>query len=206
MKILSKTLDGADAGEIDLSDAIFALEPRTDILHTIVNWQLAKRRGGNRRILTRSEVNRTGKKLYKQKGTGNARHGPASVSQFRGGAKTMGPVVRSHAYDLPKKVRALGLKHALSSKATAGKLVVLENAAVTEPKTKLLAQKFGKLGLTSALVIDGAALDAGFVRASRNLPTVDVLPVAGLNVYDILRRDTLVLTKAALAAIEERLA
>jgi len=206
MKILSKTLDGADAGEIDLKDEIFALEPRADILHTIINWQLAKRRGGNRRILTRAEVNRTGKKLYKQKGTGNARHGPASVSQFRGGAKTMGPVVRSHAYDLPKKVRALGLKHALSSKASTGKLVVIEDATVTEPKTKKLAAQFGKLGFSSALVIGGAKLDDGFVRASRNLPTIDVLPVAGINVYDIVRRDTLVLTKAAIAAIEERLA
>lgn len=206
MKILSKTLDGADAGEIDLSDEIFALEPRADILHTIINWQLAKRRGGNRRILTRAEVNRTGKKLYKQKGTGNARHGPASVSQFRGGAKTMGPVVRSHAYDLPKKVRALGLKHALSSKASAGKLIVLDDAVVSESKTKKLAAQFGKLGFSSALVIGGAKLDDGFVRASRNLPTIDVLPVAGINVYDIVRRDTLVLTKAAIAAIEERLA
>jgi len=206
MKIHSKTLDGDDAGEIDLKDEIFALVPRADILHTIINWQLAKRRGGNRRILTRAEVNRTGKKLYKQKGTGNARHGPASVSQFRGGAKTMGPVVRSHAYDLPKKVRALGLKHALSSKASAGKLIVLDDAVVTEPKTKKLAAQFGKLGFTSALVIGGAKLDDGFVRASRNLPTIDVLPVAGINVYDIIRRDTLVLTKAAISAIEERLA
>jgi large subunit ribosomal protein L4 len=206
MKILSKTLDGDDAGEIDLNDEIFALAPRADILHTIINWQLAKRRGGNRRILTRAEVNRTGKKLYKQKGTGNARHGPASVSQFRGGAKTMGPVVRSHAYDLPKKVRALGLKHALSTKATTGKLVIIENEVVSEAKTKKLAAQFGKLGLSSALVIGGATLDAGFVRASKNLPTFDVLPVAGINVYDIIRRDTLVLTKAALSAIEERLA
>jgi large subunit ribosomal protein L4 len=206
MKILSKTLDGDDAGEIDLKDEIFALEPRSDILHTIINWQLAKRRGGNRRILTRAEVNRTGKKLYKQKGTGNARHGPASVSQFRGGAKTMGPVVRSHAYDLPKKVRALGLKHALSTKASAGKLIVLDDAVVSEAKTKKLAAQFGKLGFSSALVIGGATLDQGFVRASRNLPTIDVLPVAGINVYDIIRRDTLVLTKAAVAAIEERLA
>ena len=206
MKILSKTLDGADAGEIDLNDEIFALEPRADILHTIINWQLAKRRGGNRRILTRAEVNRTGKKLYKQKGTGNARHGPASVSQFRGGAKTMGPVVRSHAYDLPKKVRALGLKHALSTKAIGGKLVVVADAVMTEAKTKLLAEKFGKLGLVSALIIDGATVDEGMKRAARNLPKFDLLPVAGINVYDILRRDTLVLTKAALAAIEERLA
>ena len=206
MKILSKTLDGADAGEIDLNDEIYALEPRADIMHTVVNWQLAKRRGGNRRILTRAEVNRTGKKLYKQKGTGNARHGPASVSQFRGGAKTMGPVVRSHAYDLPKKVRALGLKHALSSKAAAGKLIVLADATVAEAKTKALAAQFGKLGFTSALVIGGTKLDDGFVRASRNLPTIDVLPVAGINVYDIIRRDTLVLTKAAISAIEERLA
>ena len=205
MKILSKTLDGADAGEIELNDAIFALEPRADILHTVVSWQLARRRAGTRRILTRAEVNRTGKKLYKQKGTGNARHGGASVSQFRGGAKTMGPVVRSHEYDLPKKVRALGLKHALSTKATGGKLVVLTDATVSEAKTKLLAEKFGKLGLSSALIVDGAAVDEGMKRASRNLPKFDVLPVAGINVYDILRRDTLVLTKAALAAIEERL-
>lgn len=206
MKILSKTLDGADAGEIDLNDEIYALEPRADIIHTVVNWQLAKRRGGNRRILTRAEVNRTGKKLYKQKGTGNARHGPASVSQFRGGAKTMGPVVRSHAYDLPKKVRALGLKHALSTKASTGKLMIIADGIVTDAKTKLLAAKFGKLGLTSALIVDGPAVDEGMKRASRNLVKIDVLPVAGLNVYDILRRETLVLTKSAVAAIEERLA
>lgn len=206
MKIVSKTLDGADAGEIDLNDEIYALAVRSDILHTVVNWQLAKRRGGNRRILTRAEVNRTGKKLYKQKGTGNARHGPASVSQFRGGAKTMGPVVRSHEYDLPKKVRALGLKHALSSKASAGKLFILADAALSDAKTKGLAAKFVNLGFDSALVIDGASVDAGFARASRNLPKIDVLPVAGINVYDILRRDMLVLTKAAVAAIEERLA
>lgn len=205
MKIISKTLDGADAGEIDLKDEIFGLQPRPDILHTVVNWQLAKRRAGTHSMLTRAEVNRTGKKLYKQKGTGNARHGAASVSQFRGGAKTMGPVVRSHAYDLPKKVRALGLKHALSTKATDGKLVVVSDAVVAEAKTKLLAQKFGNLGLNSALIVDGA-LDEGLKRASRNLQKFDILPVAGLNVYDILRRETLVLTKAAVAAIEERLA
>ncbi len=205
MKKSIKTLDGAEAGEIELKDEIFALEPRQDILHTVVNWQLAKRRGGNRRVMTRSEVDRSTRKIVKQKGSGGARHGAASVGQFRGGAKTMGPVVRSHAYDLPKKVRALGLKVALSTKAHADNLVILDAASVAEPKTKALAAKLAALGLKSALVIDGA-VDEGFARAARNLPLVDVLPVAGLNVYDILRREKLVLTKAAVAAIEERLA
>jgi large subunit ribosomal protein L4 len=205
MKKQVQTLDGAAAGEIDLADAIYGVEPREDILHTVVNWQLAKRRGGNRRVMTRSEVDRSTKKIIKQKGSGGARHGAASVGQFRGGAKTMGPVVRSHAYDLPKKVRALGLKAALSSKVRADRLLVIDEAAVGEAKTKTLAAKLAKLGLKSVLVIDGAVNET-FARAARNIPMVDVLPVAGLNVYDILRRDTLVLTKAAVAAIEERLA
>ncbi|NWH07677.1 MAG: 50S ribosomal protein L4 [Alphaproteobacteria bacterium] len=199
------TLDGAPAGDIELDDAIFGLEPRADILHRVVNWQLSKRRAGTRRTMTRAEINRTKKKIYKQKGTGQARHGSARVPQFRGGGRAMGPVVRSHEFDLPKKVRRLGLKLALSSKARADKLVIVEAASVAEAKTKLLASSFKKLGLSSALIVDGAQVDAMFERAVRNLVHFQALPSQGLNVYDILKRDTLVLTKAAVAQIAERL-
>lgn len=205
MKLPVITLDGAPAGDIELSDEIFALVPRTDILHRVVTWQLGKRRAGTRRTMTRAEIDRTKKKMYKQKGTGNARHGPASVPQFRGGGRAMGPVVRSHETDLPKKVRALGLKFALSAKAGAQKLVILDKAALPEAKTKRAAEVMARLGLTSALFVDGPAVDEGFARATRNLPHVQVLPAEGLNVYDILKRDTLVLTTAAVARIAERL-
>lgn len=198
------TLEGNEAGSVSLSQDIFGLEPRTDIIQRCVNWQLAKRQRGTHKTKDRSEVWRTGKKMYAQKGTGGARHGSARVSQFRGGGRAFGPLVRSHAIDLPKKVRALALRHALSSKAKDGGIVVLDKASVAEPKTKALAAQFGKLGLSNALIIDGATLDANFMTAARNIPNIDVLPVQGINVYDILRRKTLVLTKAAVEALEAR--
>lgn len=204
MEIKITTLEGKAAGSVNLPDAIFGLEPRKDIVQRCVNWQLARRQRGTHKTKERGEINRTGKKVYSQKGTGQARHGPASVVQFRGGGRVFGPVVRSHAHDLPKKVRALALKHALSAKAKDGGIVVLDKATVKEPKTTLLAQAFGKLGLDNALIIDGAEIEAGFRTAARNIPNIDVLPVQGINVYDIMRRKTLVLTKAAVDALEAR--
>ncbi|HWU26241.1 MAG TPA: 50S ribosomal protein L4 [Rhizomicrobium sp.] len=205
MKTKVLNLDANDAGEIELSDAIFGLEPRKDILQRVVVWQLAKRRAGTHKVLTRGEVNRTKKKLYKQKGTGQARHGARSAPLFVGGAKAMGPVQHSHEFDLPKKVRALGLKHALSAKAKDGAIVVLDLAKSDAIKTKALAERFGKLGVQSALVVDGE-FDKNFSLSARNLAHVALLPAAGLNVYDILKRDKLVLTTAAVKLIEERLA
>jgi len=204
MKIDLKTLEGASAGSVELSDAIFGLEPRADILHRVVRWQLAKRRAGTHHAQDRSEVSVTGKKMYKQKGTGGARHGSARVPQFRGGGRAFGPVVRSHAHDLPKKVRALALRHALSAKAKAGEIIVWQNASLDAPKTKALRGQFEKLGLGSALIIDGSELNENFCLSARGLPKVDVLPVQGINVYDILRRQKLVLTKAAVDALEAR--
>jgi large subunit ribosomal protein L4 len=205
MKAEITTLDAQAAGSIDLADEVFGLPARKDILHRVVTWQLAKRQAGTHRVKTVGEITATTKKMYRQKGTGNARHGSKKVSQFRGGAKVMGPVVRSHAFDLPKKVRALGLRTALSVKAAEGKLKVLDSAALAEGKTKELKAKLAKLGWQSVLVIDGAAVDQNFARAARNIIGVDVLPSVGANVYDILRRDTLVLTKAAVEALEARL-
>jgi large subunit ribosomal protein L4 len=204
MELKVTTLEGKDAGSVQLSDAIFGLEPRADLIQRVVVWQLAKRRAGTHQILTRSEVNRTKKKMYKQKGTGGARHGSARVPQFRGGGRAFGPVVRSHATDLPKKVRALALKHALSAKAKDGGLIVIDNAQLQEAKTKALVGHFSGLGLTNALIIDGAELNNGFAAAARNIPNIDVLPIQGINVYDILRRQKLVLTKAAVDALEAR--
>jgi large subunit ribosomal protein L4 len=204
MKADVKTLDAGSAGDIELSDAIYGLEPREDILQRMVRYQLAKRQAGTHAAQDRSEVSVTGKKMYKQKGTGGARHGDKSVPQWRGGGKAFGPKPRSHAIGLPKKVRALALRHALSAKARAGEIVVLEKAASADGKTKGLKAQLSALGLTNALFIDGAELDAGFVQAVRNIPNVDLLPVQGINVYDILRRQKLVLTKAAVAALEER--
>ncbi len=204
MKLSITTLEGSDAGSVTLSDEIFGLEPRTDILQRVVRWQLAKRQAGTHKTLGRSEINRTKKKLYKQKGTGGARHGAASAPQFRGGGRAFGPVVRSHAHDLPKKVRALGLKHALSSKAKTQQLIIVDTAAVEAIKTKALKETFSKRGLANVLIIDGAEVDQNFALAARNIPNVDVLPVQGINVYDILRRDSLVLTKAAVDALEAR--
>ena len=207
MKLDVMKLDGGKGGSIELPDDIFGIEEiRADILQRCVTWQLAKRRAGTHKIQVRNEVSRTGKKMYKQKGTGGARHGSRRAAQFVGGAKAHGPVVRSHAFDLPKKVRALALRHALSSKAKAGSLVVLDAAALESPKTAGLRAQFAKLGLTNALIIAGPEIDGNFKLAARNIPAVDVLPNAGLNVYDVLRRDTLVLTRAAVEAIEARFA
>lgn len=204
MKIDVQTLDAKKAGTVDLTDEVFALEPRQDILHRMVAWQLAKRQAGTHKTKGRSEIALTGKKFVKQKGSGGARHGDRKAPQFRGGGKAFGPVVRSHAFDLPKKVRALALRHALSSKAKSDNLIVLDEAKFAEPKTKVAKEAFAKLGLTSVLVIDGAELDQNFALAARNLPKVDVLPVQGINVYDILRHEKLVLTKAALESLEAR--
>jgi len=204
MEMKITTLEGKEAGSVNLPEAIFGLTPRADILQRCVNWQLAKRQRGTHKAKGRAEIWRTGKKMYAQKGTGGARHGSARVPQFRGGGRAFGPVVRSHAVDLPKKVRALALKHALSTKAKDGGIVVIDKASVKAPKTKTLAAAFGKLGFDNALIIDGAEVDAGFRIAARNIPNIDVLPVQGINVYDILRRKTLVLTKAALDALEAR--
>ncbi len=198
------TLEGKEAGSVSLSDAIFGLEPRIDIIQRCVNWQLARRQRGTHKTKDRSEIWRTGKKMYGQKGTGGARHGSARVPQFRGGGRAFGPVVRSHAIDLPKKVRALALKHALSSKAKDGGIIVIDKATLDKAKTKSLLAQFGKMSLANALIIDGAELEANFASAARNIPNIDVLPIQGINVYDIMRRKTLVLTKAALDALEAR--
>jgi len=198
------TLDAAAAGTLELKDEIFNLEPRSDLLQRMVRWQTLKRMAGTHHTQDRSEVSVTGKKMYKQKGSGGARHGDKSAPQFRGGGKAFGPKPRSHAIGLPKKVRALALRHALSAKAKAGELVLLDKAESSDGKTKGLKQRFAKLGLTNALFIDGAELEPGFARAARNIPNIDVLPVQGINVYDILRRRKLVLTKAAVEALEAR--
>ena len=204
MKASVTTLDAGTAGDIELKDDIFGLEPRSDILHRMVRYQQLKRMAGTHASQDRSEVNVTGKKMYKQKGTGGARHGDKSVPQWRGGGKAFGPKPRSHAIDMPKKVRALALRHALSAKAKAGEIVVLDKAESNDGKTKALKLRFEKLGLTNALFIDGAEIQPEFARAARNIPHIDVLPAQGINVYDILRRRKLVLTRAAVAAIEER--
>ena len=198
------TLDGKASGSLSLPDEIFGLEPRADILQRMVRWQLSKRQAGTHKTKMRGEISATTKKMYKQKGTGGARHGAKTAPQFRGGGKAFGPVVRSHEHDLPKKVRALALKLALSDKVKNEKLIVLSEASLKEPKTKALAASFKKLGLSNALIIDGAAIEDNFRLAARNIPQIDVLPVQGINVYDIMRRDTLVLTKAAVDALTER--
>jgi large subunit ribosomal protein L4 len=198
------TIGGDAAGEIKLSDEIFGLDPREDILQRVVRWQLARRQQGTHKAKGRAEIARTGAKMYKQKGTGRARHSSARAPQFRGGGKAHGPVVRSHEHDLPKKVRALGLRHALSAKARSASLIVVDDLALAEAKTKVLVADFAKLGLTNALVIGGAEVDGNFAKAASNIPNIDVLPVQGINVYDILRRGTLVLSKAAIEALEER--
>lgn len=204
MKANVTTLDAKKAGTVELSDDLFGLEPRSDILHRMVSYQLAKRRAGSASTKDRSEIIATTAKMYRQKGTGRARHGSRKPTIFRGGGKSFGPKPRSHAFGLPKKVRALALKHALSSKAKADALVVLESCDVKDAKTKALKANFEKLGWRSALIVDGAEVQDGFALAARNIPLVDVLPVQGINVYDILRHDTLVLTKSALEALEAR--
>jgi len=204
MELTVTTLDGEPAGSVTLPEAIFGLKPCPDLLQRCVNWQLSRRQAGTHKSKGRSEINRTTKKMYRQKGTGGARHGAASAPQFRGGGKAFGPVVRSHAIDLPKKVRALALRHALSAKAADGALVLVDKASLGDAKTKALRGRFSKLGFDNALIIDGAEVDANFAIAARNIPNIDVLPVQGINVYDILRRHKLVLTRAALDALEAR--
>lgn len=200
------SLDKKNVGSIDLPDAIFGVEVRSDILHRVVRWQLAKRRAGTHKTKIVSEIRGTTKKPHSQKGSGSARQGSRRSPQFRGGAVIFGPVVRSHTHSLPKAIRRLGLMSALSSKAKDGKLVVIDEAKLGDAKTKALAGRIKKLGWASALIVDGKSIDDGFVRAARNIKGIDVLPTQGVNVYDILRRDTLVLTKAAVAGLEERLA
>jgi large subunit ribosomal protein L4 len=204
MDLKITTLSGADAGKVKLSDEIFGLDPREDILARVIRWQLAKKQQGTHKAKGRAEVHRTGAKMYKQKGTGRARHHSARAPQFRGGGKAHGPVVRSHEHELPKKVRALGLKHALSAKAKSSSIIVVDELKLTEAKTKVLAANFIKLGVANALLIGGAEVDANFKLAAANIPNIDVLPIQGINVYDILRRGTLVLSKAAVEALEER--
>jgi len=205
MKTKVLNLDNKAAGDVELNDAIFGLEPRPDLIQRVVVWQLAKRRSGQHKVLTRGEINRTKHKLGKQKGGGTARHGARSAPLFVGGAKAMGPVSHSHEFDLPKKIKALGLRHALSSKAKAGSIVVLDEAKSKEAKTGALAKQFGKMNLGNrALVIDGE-FDKNFQLSARNLADVALLPVAGINVYDIMKSDKLVLTTAAIKAIEARL-
>lgn len=206
MELQVTTLDGKADGSVTLKDEIFGLEVRQDILHRMVRYQQLKAMAGTHKVKHRSEIAYTSKKSIKQKGSGGARHGAKSAPQFRGGGRAFGPEPRSHAIELPKKVRALALKHALSAKAKAGELVVVPTVATTEPKTAALAKQFGKLEWTSALIIDGAEVDKNFAHAARNIPQIDVLPVQGINVADILRRHKLVLTKAALEALEARFA
>ena len=205
MKCKVVSLEAKEVGNVELNKDVFGLPVRRDILARMVNWQLAQRRSGNHKTKGISDIQGTTARPYKQKGTGRARQGSLRSPQFRGGAVIFGPVVRSHAFDLPKKVRKLALKTALSSKAADGKIVVLDSTALAKPKTKELAARLKKLGWASALIIDGAEVNANFGRAARNLPNIDVLPQQGINVYDILRRDILVLTKDAVSHLEERL-
>ena len=204
MELKITTLDGEEKGSVSLSDAIFGLEPRQDIIQRYIVWQLAKRQAGTHQVKNRADIHRTGKKMYRQKGTGSARHGSARVNLFRGGGRSFGPHTRSHEIGLPKKVRALALKHALSAKAKDDGIVVIEALSVKQAKTKALRSQFEKLGLSNALLIDGAEVSADVRTAARNIPNIDVLPVAGINVYDIMRRNKLVLTRAALDALEAR--
>ncbi len=205
MKVDVITLKGDKGGALDLPDDIFGITAiRADLLQRCVTWQLAKRRSGTHKVQVRNEVSRTSKKMYRQKGTGGARHGSRRAAQFVGGARAFGPVVRDHGFDLPKKVRALALRHALSSKAGSGALIVLDEAKLSESRTAALRADLSALGLTNALIIAGATVDANLKLAARNIPNIDVLPDAGLNVYDVLRRNTLVLTRDAVEAIRAR--
>ncbi|MFY1708382.1 50S ribosomal protein L4 [Tritonibacter scottomollicae] len=204
MKLDVIKLDGGKAGDIELSEELFGLEPRADILHRMVRWQRNNAQAGTHKVKTRSETSYSTKKIYRQKGTGGARHGDRNAPIFRKGGIYKGPTPRSHGHDLTKKFRKLGLRHALSAKAKAGELVVIENAEA-EGKTAALAKQVANLGWKRALVIDGAAVNEGFARAAQNINGLDILPSMGANVYDILKRDTLVLTKSAVEALEARL-
>jgi large subunit ribosomal protein L4 len=204
MELKVTGLDGKESGSVTVSDEIFGLQPRTDIIHRCVVWQLAKRRRGTHEVKNRADIHRTGKKMYAQKGTGGARHGSARVNLFRGGGRSFGPHTRSHEIGLPKKVRALALKHALSAKAKDNGIIVIDALSVKDAKTKELRSRIEKLGLSNALFIDGAEIAANVRSAARNIPNIDLLPVVGINVYDVMRRKTLVLTKAAIDALEAR--
>ena len=205
MKLDVQTLAGKKSGSVDLDTAVFGQEPRKDILHRMVRYQLAKRQAGTHQVQERGDVSKTTKRIGRQKGGGTARHGNGSVSQFRGGAKAHGPRVRSHAHNLPKKVRAMALRHALSAKAGANELIVIDDVATKSPKTAELRAQLEKLGVKNGLVVGGNAIDENFAKAARNIPNIDVLPSQGANVYDILKRHTLVLTKQAVADLEARL-
>ena len=205
MDIVVSSFAGSSNGNVSLSDDVFGLEPRADILQRMVRWQLAKRRQGTHDTKGRSEIARTGAKMFRQKGTGRARHSTAKAPQFRGGGVAHGPTPRDHSHELPKKVRRLALKHALSAKARSGDLIVVEDL-FSDGKTSALAKSFKDMSLSNALLIGGNELDVNFARATRNIPKIDVLPVQGINVYDILRRDKLVLSRAAVDALQERLA
>ena len=205
MKTKVINLEAGAAGSVELSDGVFGLEPRADILHRVVRWQMAQRQAGTHKTLTRGETSYSTKKIYRQKGTGGARHGSRGVNLMRHGGTSKGPVVRSHNHDLTKALRKLGLKLALSAKAKAGQLIVIDEAKLAAPKTKSLADKVSKLGWVKTLVIDGAVVDENFALAARSLTGIDVLPSQGANVYDILRRDLLVVTKAGVEALEARL-
>lgn len=205
MKADVLTLDAEKAGTVELDDAIFALEARADILHRVVNWQLAKRRAGTHAVKFRADIAATGKKMSRQKGGGNARHGSRRVNIFRGGGRAFGPIPRDHGFSLTKKFRKLGLKTALSAKQASGRLIILDELRLDEPKTRPLVDKLARLGISNALFVDGAEVDANIRKAAANIPGIQVLPSQGANVYDILRRDILVLTKAALEKLAERL-
>jgi len=205
MKLDVHKIDGKKGGSVDLDETVFGLEPRTDILHRMVRYQLAARQRGTHQVQERSDVSKRNKRIGKQKGGGTARHGNGSVSQFRGGGKAHGPRVRSHAHDLPKKVRRLAMKHALSAKAGAGELIIIDDATLNSAKTSDLAKNFAGMGLENAFIVTGAQLDEGFARAARNIKNIDVVGLNGANVYDILRRHKLVLTKDAVSGLEERL-
>ncbi|KEC57000.1 50S ribosomal protein L4 [Bartonella rochalimae] len=204
MDLVIKTLDGKEAGKLKVSENIFGLTPREDILQRVVRWQLARRQKGTHQSQGRSDVSRTGAKMFKQKGTGRARHSSARAPQFRGGGKAHGPVMRSHAHNLPKKVRALGLRLALSVKLKTDNLIIVDELSIRDAKTKMLNMNFSKLGFNNALLIGGKEVDVNFFRAASNIPNIDVLPVQGINVYDILRRSKLVLSKEAVETLEER--
>jgi len=205
MKMDVQTLDAKKSGSVDLDDGVFGLEPRKDILHRMVRYQLAKRQAGTHHVQERGEVKKTTKRIGRQKGGGTARHGNGSVSQFRGGGKAHGPRVRSHAHKLTKKFRALGLRHALSAKANAKEIIILDDAVLKAAKTSELQKSLAKLGVVNGLIVSGAAVDENFAKAARNIPNLDVLPSQGANVYDILKRHTLVLTKQAVQDLEARL-
>ncbi|MEM7288915.1 MAG: 50S ribosomal protein L4 [Pseudomonadota bacterium] len=204
MELSVTKLDGKASGKVSVSDAVFGLEPRQDLLHRMVRYQLAKRRAGTHDVKNRAEISASTKKMYKQKGTGNARHSTRKAPQFRGGGRAFGPTPRDHTHGLPKKVRSLALKHALSAKQASEQIIVVDDLAVKDAKTSALRGQLAKLGLENALFIGGAEVDKNFAMAARNVPHVDVLPVQGINVYDILRREKLVLSKAAVEALEER--